>query len=113
MLEREDQDLLNNRLEEEAAEMLDGFDKLLAFELGRVESLGFDSNGVGGICSDGLVVRWKWDGKTVEGVVVFGSVLDVVVQKVREAVGAARDIDGLNEVGKDIDDVFCAVVSRQ
>ena len=80
MLEREDPYLLDDCLEEEAAETLDCFDELLPLELGRVESIGFYSDGVGGIGDNGLVVRWKRYGEAVEGVAVFGFVLSIVVQ---------------------------------
>ena len=40
----------------------------MPFELGRVDQLGFDSDGIGGIILDDRVVRWKRNGETVEGV---------------------------------------------
>ena len=67
VLEREDPGLLDDCLEEEASETLDGFDEFMMFKLGRVESLGFHSNGVGVIGG-------------VEGVAEFGGVLGVIVQ---------------------------------
>ena len=57
MLEWEDPGLLYNHLEEKATKTLNGFDELLPFELSHVELLGFDSDGIGGIGGDGLVVR--------------------------------------------------------
>ena len=57
MLEQENPGRLDDCLEEEAAETLDGFDELLVVELGRIELLGFHLDGVGGISGDGLFVR--------------------------------------------------------
>ena len=100
MLNQEDPGLLEDRVGEEAAETLDGFDELLMFELGRTESLGVDSD------SNGLVVRWERDDEAVKGVAIFGPVLGVVVQKAQEAI-----VDRLEEVGEDLGDVFDVVVS--
>ena len=66
VFQREDPRLFYDGLEEEAAEMLNGLDKALPFELDHVEQLGFDSDGVGGIALDVQVVCWKRDGKAVE-----------------------------------------------
>ena len=56
-------------------------DEFLPFDLGRVEESGFDTDGFRGVGLDGQVVRWKQDGKAVEGVIRVGVVLGVVVQK--------------------------------
>ena len=99
IFEREDSGLFGDGLEEEAAESLDGFGEALPFELGHVEQFGFASNSTGGIALDGRVVRWYRDGKAVKGVAPVSVVLGVVIQKARETVLAARDVDGLKEVG--------------
>ena len=110
MLEREEPCFFDDRLEEETAEMLDGLDEFLTVELGCEEALGFDMGGVGCIGLDGLVVCWKRDGEAVKGVVILESVVGVIIEKARDAIGAARDDDGLEEVREDLGGIFDVVV---
>ena len=111
IFEWEDPSLFGDGLEEEAAESLDHFDEALAFELDRVQQFGFDADSVGGIALDLGVVRWQRDGETVKGVAPFALLVGVGVQKAQETIDTARDIGGLEEVGKGLSDCFDFVVS--
>ena len=54
--------------------------------------------------------RWpKQDSEVFKGVAILGSIKGVGVKKAREAIGAAGDVDGLEEVREDLSDVFDVV----
>ena len=71
VFQQEDPDFFDDCLEEEAAETLDSFDEFLPFKLGRIEDLGFETDGVRGVDLDGWVVRWKRNDEAVKGVTSF------------------------------------------
>ena len=98
--------LFYNGLEEEATKTLNGLDEVLLFELGRVEQLSFDLDGVGGVVLDVRVVRWERNDEAVKRAAPFYGVLGVGVKKVRETIDAAWNGNGLEEVGEDLSDLF-------
>ena len=89
-------------LEEEAADVLNGFHQALAGKLGYPFQLALALECAGCIGGNGGVVGTKSNSKAVKQVSPLALVVAVIAKKDRKAIISSRDINGLKEVGKNL-----------
>eukprot|EP00804_Cyclotella_cryptica_P017762 CCRYP_001184-RA/>CCRYP_001184-RA protein AED:0.60 eAED:0.60 QI:0/0/0.5/0.5/1/1/2/191/159 len=99
-LEGEQPGVLHHGGEKDAAKALGAADEALSGRGGRPIFLGHHVHGISGIGRDGGVVCGRGEEERVEGVAVGGHVIGGIIDEAKEAVGASRGVDGLEEVGQ-------------
>lgn len=81
---------------------LDSADEELVFKLGRPCAFGLDTNGLHGISGNGGVIGDERCLEVVKGMTVCGKIVGWGDDETGEVVMASPDVDGLEEVGKEL-----------
>ena len=108
--QRQQPRLLDDAEEEETAVALDGADEPLELSSSGPVAFGAGSNGCGGVDGDGRVVRVEGNEHGVEWRPMACDVGGFGVDEAGEAAGAARHVDGLEEVRDGLAEGFHVVV---